>query len=51
MRVAKGAGARVVGFVSHVDVELVKGAREAGADEVMARSGFVERLPGLLAQE
>jgi CheY-like chemotaxis protein len=50
VRRAKGhrSGARVVAFLSHVEVELAQAAREAGADQVMARSGFVERLPGLL---
>lgn len=48
VRLAKGKGARVVAYLSHVQVELAAAAREAGADEVMARSGFVERLAGLL---
>jgi CheY-like chemotaxis protein len=38
----------LVGFVSHVDHETVTAARAAGADQVMARSAFVERLPELL---
>lgn len=40
----------VVGFVSHVDVERIERAREAGLTKVMARSGFVEALPALLAK-
>ncbi len=40
---------RVVAFLSHVEVELAGQAREAGADQVMARSGFVNQLPHLLA--
>ncbi|MEJ2152830.1 MAG: hypothetical protein P8Y29_07755 [Gemmatimonadota bacterium] len=38
----------VVAFGSHTDREGLKGAQGAGADEVMARSTFVERLPNLL---
>src|SRR5262245_7556689 len=40
--------APIVGFVSHVQVDLIEAAREAGADEVMARSLFVMKLPDLL---
>ncbi len=39
---------RVVGFVSHVQADLVAAARAAGIDEVLARSAFVARLPELL---
>jgi DNA-binding response OmpR family regulator len=38
------AGARVVGFGSHVDVARLKGARAAGCDEVLPRSAFFEGL-------
>jgi hypothetical protein len=38
----------VVAFLSHVQAELAAGARQAGADEVMARSAFVNQLPALL---
>jgi AmiR/NasT family two-component response regulator len=40
----------VVGFVSHVDTERIERARAAGLTRVMARSGFVEALPTLMAQ-
>ena len=43
-------GRRVVGFVSHVDVEVARLARASGIDKVMARSGFVDSLPGLFAE-
>ena len=43
-------GTRVVGFVSHVQSELIAEAREAGIDEVMARSAFVAKLPALVAK-
>jgi CheY-like chemotaxis protein len=42
------AGIRVVGFVSHVQSDLIAAARGAGIDEVLARSAFVSRLPELL---
>lgn len=38
----------VVAFGPHRDVALFARAREAGADQVLARSAFVERLPNLL---
>jgi PleD family two-component response regulator len=37
-----------VGFVSHVQTELIDAARQAGVGEVMARSFFTERLPDLI---
>ncbi len=44
-----GRGARIVAFVSHVDVELAGEARAAGASVVMPRSRFSAELPKLLA--
>jgi len=44
------AGARVVGFISHVDSEGTAAARAAGCDPVLARSVFFSRLPALLAE-
>ncbi len=41
---------RIVAYVSHVRADLIAGARQAGADEVMARSAFVAKLPTLLAE-
>jgi len=35
---------RIVGFGSHVMVDVLKAAREAGCDEVLPRSKFSERL-------
>ena len=43
------AGITVVGFVSHVQTDLVASARAAGCDMVLARSAFVKQLPQLLA--
>jgi CheY-like chemotaxis protein len=38
----------IVAFLSHVQVELGGQAEAAGADQVLARSKFTERLPELL---
>lgn len=38
----------IVGFVSHVQADLIAQARAAGVDRVMARSAFVTELPQLL---
>jgi hypothetical protein len=40
---------RTVGYVSHVQTDLIEAARQAGVDEVMARSAFAARLPEILA--
>lgn len=37
-------------YVSHVRADLIEAARQAGADEVLARSAFTQRLPELLAR-
>jgi PleD family two-component response regulator len=39
-----------VGFVSHVQTELIDAARQAGVGEVMARSAFTVQLPEILAR-
>ena len=39
---------RTIGYASHVQTETIKAARQAGADQVLARSAFVERLPEIL---
>lgn len=39
---------RVVAYLSHVQAELARAARDAGADAVMARSAFTQELPALL---
>ena len=38
----------VIGFVSHVQYDLIAAARDAGCDLVLARSAFVSQLPSLL---
>jgi hypothetical protein len=45
---AAAAGARTIGFGSHVDRDTLAAARTAGVGEVMARSEFFRRLPELL---
>lgn len=37
-----------LGFVSHVQTDLIAAARSAGIDEVMARSAFASRLAEIL---
>ena len=44
------ASIATVGFVSHVQTELIDAARQAGVGDVMARSMFAERLPQILAR-
>lgn len=40
----------VLAFGSHMDVETMKAAKSAGADEVLARSKFVADLPKLIGK-
>ncbi len=42
------AAVPVIGFFSHVQVELERAAREAGCDRVFARSAFSAKLPEIL---
>ena len=37
-----------VGFVSHVQADVIDAARQAGVGEILARSAFTARLPELL---
>jgi PleD family two-component response regulator len=39
-----------VGFVSHVDTDVIEAARDAGVDEVLARSAFTQRLAEILSR-
>jgi PleD family two-component response regulator len=41
-------GIRTIGFVSHVQTETIAAARQAGIDEVLARSAFADRLGEIL---
>ncbi len=42
---------RLVAFVRHTSVERIGEAREAGIDQVLARSGFFPALAGMLAAD
>jgi CheY-like chemotaxis protein len=42
------ASTPTVGFVSHVRTDIINAARQAGVDEVLARSAFTERLAEIL---
>ena len=50
VRDAKAARSQlpVIAFLAHVEVELAKQTREAGADEVLPRSEFTARLAEIL---
>jgi DNA-binding NarL/FixJ family response regulator len=39
----------IIGFLSHVQVDLMNTAQQAGCDHVMPRSAFSKRLPELLS--
>lgn len=43
-------GTRTIGYVSHVQTTVIAAAREAGCDEVLARSAFSEQLSTILAR-
>ena len=45
---ADTAGARTIGFASHVNVDLINSARNAGADQVLPRSAFAMHLADIL---
>jgi len=47
-RDARLAQTRVIGFFSHVQVELGRAAEQAGCDQVVRRSLFVVQLPEIL---
>ena len=42
------AGTRTLGFVSHVQTDVIERARRAGADVIMARSAFASQLAEIL---
>lgn len=44
----KETGVRLIGFVAHVQVDVMRQAKELGCDEVMPRSAFVVRLAGMM---
>ena len=42
-------GIKTLGYVSHVQTDVISAAREAGVDAILARSAFVERLGHILS--
>jgi CheY-like chemotaxis protein len=42
-------GTRMLGFVAHADRDAIAAARTAGADDVLARSAFVQKLGDILS--
>ena len=38
----------IIGFISHVQTDLIAAARDAGCDLILARSAFASQLPSLL---
>jgi CheY-like chemotaxis protein len=40
----------LLGFVSHVQTDLIQAARNSGCDKVMARSAFSQNLPNILKE-
>ena len=44
------SGVEVVGFVSHVQLDLRQAAQDKGCDLVIARSAFSQNLPALLGR-
>ena len=42
------AAIRTLGYVSHVDTGTIAAARQAGIDQVLARSAFIDRLGEIL---
>jgi CheY-like chemotaxis protein len=45
------AGIRTIGFVSHVQTDVIEASRRAGVGDVMARSAFSERIGEILGRE
>ena len=45
---AEGVAVRTIAFASHVHVDLIQAAKQAGADEVLPRSAFAARLADIL---
>ena len=44
----KARSIRVIGYVSHVQVDVITQARQMGCDNVMARSAFVQKLAEIM---
>lgn len=46
----RGPNLTLLAFLPHVEAELARAARQAGADRVLTRSQFTDRLPDLLRE-
>ncbi|MBI2546010.1 response regulator transcription factor [Candidatus Woesearchaeota archaeon] len=46
--IKENSKARIVAYVSHVQTDLIKKAKEVGIDEIMPRSAFTIKLPQIL---
>lgn len=46
--IKENSKARIIAYLSHVQTDLIKKARDAGIDEVMPRSAFTIKLPEIL---
>ncbi len=44
------ASVRTLGYASHVQTEVIEGARRAGVETVLARSAFAQQLADILTQ-
>jgi CheY-like chemotaxis protein len=44
------SGIPILGFASHVHVDLIRAARQAGADDVLPRSAFAANLAQILGR-
>ena len=43
-------GTPTLGYASHVQADVIAAARQAGCDEVLARSAFSQKLPEILTR-
>ena len=50
MKAGPLAAIPTLGFVSHVKVDLIQAARDAGIDDVLPRSAFAGQLPEIFAR-
>lgn len=46
---AQTKNVRLLGYVSHVQADVIRAAREKGCDEVLARSAFIQNLQDILS--
>lgn len=44
----EATGTPVIGFVSHVDTEVIASAKAAGIDQILSRGQFTQLLPSLI---